>query len=551
MITWLQRALMKNGKWVFSILLVIVIVSFVFTINVAGGMGSSRDRSGPQMFYGVNFASAREMRDLQFEVELSQWLSTGRQAMQGLEIGDLTRRVALRHLADTLGLPGPTAEQKATFIRSRPLFRGPQGNFSQDAYQAFLDRVQTSMGVQLDFLAHVLAEDYRLQQVERLLGGPGYVQDFEVRRMVEDLETRRTALVATIPFADFQPGIEVEDEALQEFYASRPDTWAVPEMASVQLIRFRASQFMAEVQEPKEDELVQYFNRNIWRFRARTQQPTVEGEEPKPPADPVLEDHRDEVVRLVREEKARGLALAATDRFSMRLYRERVMAVGKELDALVAEMEAQAVDLAPYARGSTPAGAPVPLAQPALQQIFELPTNRIFGDIMPLADGGGVLVLRELAPARVRPLDEVRELVEADYRDFRRRELYDLHGQSLREQLLAAVQAGGDFRAAAEEAGLSVVEFAEFTAQQPPQGLEPAVGLALGRLGVGEITPMVIPAEGASGKLAYLAASTAPDPDALGDEIAMYRQQLLFFARSLSAQGLLAETERLGSRHLH
>jgi len=546
MITWLQRVLMKNGRWIFSILLVIIIVAFVFTINVAGGMGTSREGEA-QKFYGVNFSSSKEVRALQREVELSNWLSTGRPPAQAADIMELVRRVSLRHLADSLHLPAPTEAQKVEFIRSRPLFRGPEGRFSQDAYQRFLDQAQTSPELTLDFVAHVLAEDYRLQRAEELLSGPGFVQDYEVRRMVEDMETKRTALVATVAWADFAPEIEVSDEALKAFYDSRPQSWGLPQQVEAQLLRFRANRFAGEVTPASEEELQQYFARNTWRFRARTPAPTLEGGEPETPAEPVLDDHRGEVARLVAEEKARALALKAADQFTMRLYRARVQKLGEELDALVAEAGAERIDLAVFSRGESPMGAPVPLAQPSLQQLFELPANRIFGDIVALPDGGGVLIVRKLIPARVRPLDEVLEQVEADYRIEERRRLFDEHGRALRDQLLAAVQAGEDFRAAAEAAGLSVTQHAGYTAREPAEDLEPAVGLALGRLRTGEITPMVIPAEGASGKLAYLAVAEAPAEEAVTSEIAMYRQQLLFFARRLAAQGLLDETSRAGS----
>ena len=42
-------------------------------------------------------------------------------------------------------------------------------------------------------------------------------------------------------------------------------------------------------------------------------------------------------------------------------------------------------------------------------------------------------------------------------------------------------------------------------------------------------------------------AAEAPAEEAVSSEIAMYRQQLLFFARRLAAQGLLDETSRAGS----
>ena len=54
MITWIQNLLQKHHKWLFSILLIVIIIAFVFTIgNMPVGQGSSNEY-GEKEFYGFD-----------------------------------------------------------------------------------------------------------------------------------------------------------------------------------------------------------------------------------------------------------------------------------------------------------------------------------------------------------------------------------------------------------------------------------------------------------------------------------------------------------------
>ena len=44
MISWSQTILQKHNKWLFSILLVVIIIAFVFTIGNTPGIGSGNRR---------------------------------------------------------------------------------------------------------------------------------------------------------------------------------------------------------------------------------------------------------------------------------------------------------------------------------------------------------------------------------------------------------------------------------------------------------------------------------------------------------------------------
>jgi peptidyl-prolyl cis-trans isomerase D len=73
MISFLERILQKHHKWLFSILLVIVIISFVFTVGSSPGI----ERSGvtARNFFGYNLSSSKDVNSLLEEMRMSALLN--------------------------------------------------------------------------------------------------------------------------------------------------------------------------------------------------------------------------------------------------------------------------------------------------------------------------------------------------------------------------------------------------------------------------------------------------------------------------------------------
>lgn len=77
MISWIQTALQKHFRIVFLVLLAIIIVSFVFTIGAAPGIGQADRGQLSRMFYGVNLGSPEETERLFGDANLSVMLQAG------------------------------------------------------------------------------------------------------------------------------------------------------------------------------------------------------------------------------------------------------------------------------------------------------------------------------------------------------------------------------------------------------------------------------------------------------------------------------------------
>ena len=190
MISWIQNHLIKHGRWVFLTLLAIIIIAFVFTIGNTPGCTSNQSNYTKQLFYGYDLNSSHEMNSLSKKVSLSAILRSGRPIQNEQQFqSQLTGRIALLHLADEIGVPPPGQEAISTYIQSMAAFRGPDGQFSPDAYTRFIDSIESNPNMQQDLIVVVLEEDYRIDQVRKVLYGPGYFLPSEANSQVQRSET--------------------------------------------------------------------------------------------------------------------------------------------------------------------------------------------------------------------------------------------------------------------------------------------------------------------------------------------------------------------------
>ncbi|MDR2628697.1 MAG: hypothetical protein LBC30_01745 [Puniceicoccales bacterium] len=69
MISLLERILQKHIKWLFSILVIIVTISFVFTVGSSPGIGRNAHEQKKKVF-GCDLTSQREIAQWMQEIEL-------------------------------------------------------------------------------------------------------------------------------------------------------------------------------------------------------------------------------------------------------------------------------------------------------------------------------------------------------------------------------------------------------------------------------------------------------------------------------------------------
>ena len=211
MITWIQRYFQKHFRLVFSVILIAVALPMVIVYSSAG---SSTGRSGSKelnrSFFGVNLENQEQARRLFVDASLSAQLKAGYNALQGAQAQQYAlQRVAGLALADELHLPAPTADQIAKYVATLRAFQNEQGQFDQKRYTSFGDSLKTGSQLTVADVNRVMRDDTRLDQLSKLVGGPGYVMPNDVKQQLSRADSTWTVQIAALDYAGFNPAITV------------------------------------------------------------------------------------------------------------------------------------------------------------------------------------------------------------------------------------------------------------------------------------------------------------------------------------------------------
>ncbi|MGK0309542.1 MAG: peptidyl-prolyl cis-trans isomerase D [Lentimonas sp.] len=542
MISWIQNHLIRHGRWIFITLLAIIIIAFVFTIGNTPGCTTNQSGYEKNLFYGYDLNSSHEMEDLAEKVSLSAVLSTGRpiQSQQQFESA-LTSRIALLYLADEMKIPAPSENSLARDIQSKAVFRGPDGQFSRDAYTRFVDNIESNPRMRQDLIVVVLKEDYRIGQVEKVLSGPGYFLTSEALSQVRLNETTLKLTTAEISYSEFDPEIKLNEDELIQFYTNNIKRYEIPERIRASYVKFPADKYVDQLGTFSEEELREHFITNRARFVAADQaaQPTAGNTDPKEAPSPAVtfEDVRSEVAADLTTNTVQKLTNKAAQNFALTLYRNDIIQNSPEFQELLNENDLKIIEIPPYtAKETSSRGLPAKM----LESAFALNEKRYFSDAYQTEGGFGVLIFSgKRMPPETPAYTTVTEAVKVDYSAEEKRRLFNDEGKRLESELSARLDAGTKFIKAAKELGLNVTTNEAFKASEAPREINRAALQRAQNMKEGEISPMIT--SGDSGIFIYIEEKTVPEIEADNEKLAQTSGFLKRYAAFISSNALLNE----------
>ena len=561
MITRMQTVMQKHYKWLFSILLVVIIVSFVFVIGNTGQVpGGSSSAQNVTNFYGYNLAY--KSRDVE---RLSRWtFISSRINRTPFNDNEVQKRMVAVYLADALNIPEPTAEQLQTYNYDRPAFVDPAtGKFSLEQFTQILDKLKAdrTKAESEEEVFLVMAQDFRIEKVNSVLKGPGYALPFQAEETLRRRETVWSIETADYARKDFSPELNYEDAVLQTYFENNIDAYRVSEQVSINFVKFDSSLYRAsEVKEPSEAELLELFNRNPTKYARRDDlnEPGV----PAPMAPVAYSEARMDVMADWKAEQTQQLrqlgheaAGAAAEQFSVDLweavYNKTISKEAAAIEQFIAERGLSLQRLDPYdAKNIGVIAAESGISRDNLMEGLALDDNRFLSGAMELSNNAGavVLIFVERSPARLPELAEVRDQVVKDFEKAETDRQFVEHCNELREKLIAAVAAGDPCKDAAESLGLTYANFTDFKSAPPPKGLAREVISALPGLEVNEFSKAVITTD--SGTIARVIKKELPDLEEKADEISSTLDSMVntfgYFNLQLIYGELIARGQDLG-----
>ena len=543
MISWIQNHLIRHGRLVFLTLLAIVIVAFVFTIGNTPGCTSNKSGYTEQMFYGYDLNSQHEMDALSKKVSLSAILRSGRPLQNDQQFqAQLLSRIASLHLADEMSVPAPDKKAITEHIQSMAAFRGPDGQFSNDAYTRFIDNMETNPNLQQDLMVTVLEEDYRIEQVNKVLTGPGYFLPSEALSQVRRNETELKLTIAEIDYNEFEPKTNPKPEELNAYYLNNIQRYEIPERIQASYVQFLTNDYTNVVKPASEADLQLHFNANRARFVAeyKALQTTPDVPGPKAPVDEVtFEDVRDAVAADLAIEQARRQAQQAAQDFALTLYRNNIP---KDSEAFRKQLEDANLTLTAITPYSITDTANNRLPKDMLESAFALTEKRYFSDAYALGNGYAIIIYSGRIPPEIPAYEAVVDAVKADYIAEQKKQLFNEEGSRLNAELKERMNTetfmpsaqqnpelqeevkAGVFASAAEALDLKVTNYDAFKISEAPRAINRAVLEKAQNMEPEELSPMLT--IGDKGIFVYLEKKTVPEITEENEEFIQAREFL-------------------------
>lgn len=147
-----------------------------------------------------------------------------------------------------------------------------------------------------------------------------------------------------------------------------------------------------------------------------------------------------------------------------------------------------------------------------------------FSDPLPVGDNVILLVYQDRLAPYTPEFGSVRAEVTADYAEERKQELFVSRGDEIIGQLRSALAAGTSFSDAAAATGLETQEWADFTIQAPPEGLDYNLLSRLDQIPVGGVSDMVATRE--EGSIIHVVSKETPVDLVESEDLELTRSQI-------------------------
>ena len=419
-------------------------------------------------------------------------------------------RYASLYLADQLNLPGPTETELVEFIQEVRGFMGPTGEFDQSRYTSFRDNLKLSGQYTEGDVDRVLRNDYRVRQVQTLLGGPGYATTDEVQFQLARTDTVWSADIARLDYATYAPTIEPSADELQTYFDENAFRYDSAPQVKVSYVEFPATRYLAQIQ-LTEEEIRAHYEANPARFpRAES---SVDGDTPEiSTSDPEIDflAVRDQVSAAMRYAGARRFASEAAADLAVALFDESPSP--EAIGPFITSQGDTLRSAEPFDRNSPPAF--LNTSPQYVNNAFNLSADRRISDPLPTAAGAVILIWEESIPSAPSLYISVADAVRSDFLESSKRQKFVDLGRSIRASLAASVASGQSFADAVaaldnlEGSTATVDSYTDFTRVNPPEGFPPIAQNSLEGLSAGDVSEMVLTGE--EGLLTHAVSSVAP-----------------------------------------
>jgi peptidyl-prolyl cis-trans isomerase D len=464
MISFLQNIIQKHHKWLFSILLFVIIVSFVFTIGASPGIGIGRKRTKQDLFFGYDLHSERDRNALFQET----WLST---AFNGIPIFfeaqlqnlALTRAIEL-HYAKELHIPEPSEQQIKERIYLTPLFFAQETQkFDTTTYEKILQNLFKNPQITPAIVQKVFSDDWKIALVRDALGRQGYAFSSQAQDSLTKAETQYTfdILSLSIPTEKEIPFSEEDIRAYVEQHAER---YLEPESYRLSLIEFDPERYHHHIPVATKELLKKFYLEHKKEFES-------------------LQEGSDELKQAIIEAyerfHAKAIASQKASDFAYQLYEKELTPDGDVFHELLEKFEAQVEDLPLFVPGQSTYDERFSAEDLAIATTLD--EEHAFSDPIAMKNGHiAVLKLEEIIPPHPSNFENIRNIALAELRQERHIEIFRMRCEEISKDLLALQNDHNSLKERAKELGLASKTFSQLKSKDRHSQLsQPALQVLL------------------------------------------------------------------------
>ncbi|HHY86341.1 MAG TPA: hypothetical protein GYA07_12550 [Verrucomicrobia bacterium] len=440
----------KHRTWLWLLIIGATIVSFVyfFTPTVGQPRPTGPDNLGE--INGNKITRAEYISAAQ-EARLEYFFATGEFPGSGSDFDELPRTFQRLFLIEKLKEYEIRPDDAAVAQYGRHLLRRlAQG---QDVpLDVFEQQVLARNRLTLQDFTRYLRHSVGIDQLISLVGLSGTLVTPEEARWLYVLDQQERATEAVFFSAsDYLSQVpEPTEEAIQEFYAKSAEfDYTRPERIQIHYVRFDLSNHIARLEEEHATNLAQTVEANMEQLGTNY---TLYGSTP--------DEARAKLRELMLRNEALPRAKDEAQAFANQVYQiEPVRA--ENLAAVAASNGLPVHTTPPFDRSSPPEGLKV--GADFINRVFMLSTNEPLDGPLSGEDAVYVVALAQRLPSEVKPLEEVREQVVADYKQSEAAELARQAGRAFSQTVSNELAQGKSFAEVCEAAGVKPVTVPPFS----------------------------------------------------------------------------------------
>ena len=453
MITWIQLVLQKHHKSVFSVLLVVIIVAFVFTIGQVPFLGDrNRAWDNNKDFYGFDMSNQGVVGQLQ-TCAYYEAIFAGMQIQSEQQLTQmLLRQAYLLSLAKDLNIRQVSQSELNAYIQSAPIFQSPDGKFGVALWNKFRAERIASGRMTDEVLTMILSQNALVSKISKLLGGPGYIFPSEIEREYNENYGTWDFNLAILSYADFKPEIKPTDEALEQYFKANIEQYRIGEGVVLETVFFPAAQYAAGLATPGDAEIAAFYGTNMRKYSTQK-----DGK----PYVPQLSEVKQQVLADLLLDGALRKAASKAEEIAISIYESNAKMGSAELKKLFDEAGVKRVKsgVIRTTDKEAPKGMPVQVATTGLK----LNEKNFYADPIPTNDGVWLVTLSQKVESYLPKFADVKEQVKANYIESQKQKLFAERGATIDAALAKAVSEGKTFDNVAKASGAKVVAAKEFS----------------------------------------------------------------------------------------